>query len=267
MFKFGSWNVNNRRLRNAHIDILRGQNFDLLAMQEVSRDFHDALTKTDLFKWSLSSLAIRPPQADEGRARCLGVSVFGRIPFQLVSSEVLDVLDFPERALVTRTRSEFGDLTVCSFHIPPGTNWGEIKPQTVKAIATWLSKEGGCILLGIDANAPKIDHPSLAENKWWWADERLLLGPTPLHRLKDAFRIYLNDNPKLLDEILRERPNGPLEISHYRGRGAQRTACRYDFIFVSPDIRVERVKYIFDPALSDHALVVGHLAHLPGLQN
>jgi hypothetical protein len=188
------------------------------------------------------------------------VSIFGRAPFDLESAEVLTKLQFPERTLVVRTRSAAGKATICSFHIPPGASWGIVKPQTEKAIAEWLSAQGGNVIFGIDANTPKTDHPNAAENEWWWADEPLLLGQKPLHQLRDAFRVFLSDQPALFDEIRRVRPSGPLAISHYRGHGSQTTPCRYDFIFFSQDVAVDKVEYIFDKTLSDHALVSGQLA-------
>jgi hypothetical protein len=52
-------------------------------------------------------------------------------------------------------------VTVCSFHIPPGATWKMIKPQTMKAIAEWLALQSGTVVVGMDANSPKTDHPDL----------------------------------------------------------------------------------------------------------
>ncbi|MGE0736607.1 MAG: hypothetical protein AB7P50_17820 [Alphaproteobacteria bacterium] len=261
-FKFGTWNVNGRRLSDAHVEALRRHELDLLALQEVSEGFHAALSKCGVFDWSISSLDLRPPHADEGKSRRIGVSIFGCGQFRLEreTAEVLENLRFPERTLVVRVRSAAGKATICSFHIPPGVSWGVVKPQTEKAIAEWLSEQEGSTIFGIDANAPKTDHPNAAENEWWWEDEPLLLGQKPLHQLRDAFREFVGERPDILEEIRRVRPSGPLAISHYRGRGSKRTACRYDFIFVSQDVAVDKVEYIFDQTLSDHALVVGQFA-------
>lgn len=62
------------------------------------------------------------------------------------------------------------------------------------------------------------------------------------------------------------RPNGPLAVSHVRGNSRKWTECRYDFIYVSTDIRVHHVDYVFDGAIraaSDHALVVADLELQP----
>jgi hypothetical protein len=118
------------------------------------------------------------------------------------------------------------------------------------------------LLFGIDANCPKTDHPDIKRNEWWWEDERLLLGGTPLHQLHDVLRVHLKNNPNELAGILATRPNGPLAVSHVRGNRRKMTECRYDFIYATPDIGIENVVYVFDDtirAVSDHALVIADL--------
>jgi len=261
-FTFGSWNVNGRRLTADHADLISRVECDVLALQEVGVDFHAELTALPLFQWSVSSLTLRPPASSEGRARRLGCSVFGRSPFRLVASGVLAQLAFPERALVVVSDSDAGAITLCSFHTPPGANWGEIKPQTLTAIAKWLAERNGRVVFGIDANAPKTDRPNPVDNEWWWDEEPVLLGPSPAHRLRDAFRVFLEDRPDVMSAICTERPLGPLATSHFRGRGQERTACRYDFIYLTHHFAVEHVAYLMDEAVkagSDHALVAARL--------
>jgi endonuclease/exonuclease/phosphatase family metal-dependent hydrolase len=261
-FRFASWNVNNRNLTDGHLRILREQQIHAVALQEVSAKFHTALTETDLFEWSAFSLDLRPVEAGEGRARRLGCALYGRRPFRLSKPSLVPGLDFPERALVASLKSEKASLTVCSFHTPPGATWGEVKPRTLKTIAQWLPLQLTPLVFGIDANTPKTDHPDIAQNKWWWEDEPLLLGPSPLHALKDALRLYLEDHPDELARAIAARPNGPLAVSHVRGNRRKMTDCRYDFIYISSDVRVRRVEYLFDEsvkAVSDHALVVADL--------
>jgi len=261
-FTFGSWNVNNRRLTTDHTDLISRAQCDVLALQEVGAEFHAELAALPLFQWSISSLALRPPGAEEGRARRLGCSLFGRSPFRLVASGVLGHLAFPERALVAVADAGSSPVTFGSFHTPPGANWGDIKPQTLKALAEWLAAQNGHVVFGIDANAPKTDHPDPAENEWWWDEEPLLLGASPAHPLRDAFRLFLDGRPQAMATIRAERPRGPLAISHYRGRSGTRTACRYDFVYITPEISVEHMTYQYEEAVkacSDHAFVVARL--------
>lgn len=263
-FTFGSWNLNKRSLLRGHIELLRTVDCDLLAVQEATERFHSELSQVNLFDWSVSSLTLRPPGVDEGRARRHGCTIFGRRPFRVDSCKVLTELHFPERALVAHALSDSASVTVCSFHIPPGATWGTIKPQTMKAIAEWLGSQSGSLVVGMDANSPKTDHPDPLKNVWWWKDEPTLLGATPLHRLRDAFRVFLGDRQDVFDAIKTSRPAGPLAISYLRGSGVKNIPCRYDVILVSSDVAVRKVEYLpLDDALSDHALVVSHLEVQP----
>ncbi len=164
------------------------------------------------------------------------------------------------------TTSASGRLTVCSFHIPPGASWGKIKAETQHAIADWLAAKKGSLIFGIDANSPKVDHPTNpGMNVLWRRDSKDKPQLLAVPGLRDAYRVFVKDRPVINSEIPAIPPNGPLAISHYRHRGPQRTPCRYDFIFVSNDIAVGRVDYIntFENKLSDHALVMGDFDFKP----
>ena len=118
------------------------------------------------------------------------------------------------------------------------------------------------VILGIDANAPDVDHPNFAENVWYWDDEPKLLGEERIHDLRDTFRDYLLSNQDMLETIVQDRPKGPLAVSHITGKGSNPKERRYDFIFVTPDIKVKKVEYVFEEACaagSDHALVYAQL--------
>ncbi|MCS6845876.1 MAG: hypothetical protein NZ528_16400 [Caldilineales bacterium] len=260
--RFASWNVNNRKLTRRHIEILHDARPDILALQEVCSALHDALVTEGLFTWDAFSLKLRPPREGEGRSRQLGCSLLGTAGTRLRSCSLVPRLTFPERTLVAIIEGPSGVMTVCSFHIPPGASWGEVKPRTFKVIAGWLERQEGPLVFGIDANCPRFDHPDIQQNEWWWEDEPLLLGPAAPHQLQDVFRVYLEANPKELEAILATRPNGPLAVSHVRGNRQKMTECRYDFIYATPDFEVEKVVYKFDDtirAVSDHALVIADL--------
>jgi len=171
---------------------------------------------------------LRDPNREPSRR--LGCAVFGRSPFQIYSAQLLEELRFPERALIVKINSGL-EMTMCSFHTPPGASWGKTKPQTLRAIAEWLTKQSGHTIFGIDANAPKTDHPMFDQNQWWWEDEPALLRHSPLHELRDCLRLYLAERPRMMEEIVSRRPTGPLAISHIRGNRRKMIECRYDFIY------------------------------------
>jgi hypothetical protein len=171
-------------------------------------------------------------------------------------------LPFPEKCMIVDAEIDETVIKICSFHTPPGVAVKELKPQSLMILAEWLKARHFPVVLGIDANAPKVDHPDIARNKWWWPDEAKLLGEQKIHDLLDSFRDYLMNNPDLLETIVQNRPKGPLAVSHLRGKGPNQKASRYDFIFVTPDIRVKKVEYLFEEACaagSDHALVYAEL--------
>jgi exonuclease III len=260
--RFASWNVNNRNATAGHFAILRRARPDILALQEASPSLHAQILAKRMFAWGLSSLELRPPRTTEGRSRRLGCSLFGSPRFALRSVSTVPTLEFPERSLIARAQSAGGAITVCSFHTPPGTNWGEVKPCTLTTIAQWLSKQRAPLIFGIDANCPKTDHPDIRQNEWWWDEEALLLGVDPIHSLRDVLRVHLAKHPAEFARAVAARPNGPLAISHVRGNHRKRTDCRYDFVYATPDVEVEKVTYVFDNrirSVTDHALIVADL--------
>jgi endonuclease/exonuclease/phosphatase family metal-dependent hydrolase len=264
--RFASWNVNNRKLIAPHLEIFRAVRPDVMALQECSAAFHDALAANDVFACGASSLELRPPRQVEGRSRRLGCSLFAARPLQITACSLVPRLAFPERTLVATVRSRGAILTVCSFHAPPGASWGSIKPRTLRTIARWLVAQPAPLVFGIDANCPKTDHPDIQKNEWWWDDEPLLLGESPLHKLRDVFRVHLANNPTELARVVAARPNGPLAVSHLRGNRRITTECRYDFVYATADVSVEKVVYMFDEIvrrLSDHAFVVADLVVTP----
>jgi len=103
--KFASWNVNNRLLQESHLELLSKVNSDILALQEVNPKFYNALSNTNLFTFSVFSPLLRQHHKTYRKARRLGCALFGKTPFTIVSSFLLDDVPFPERALVVRLKS------------------------------------------------------------------------------------------------------------------------------------------------------------------
>jgi exonuclease III len=165
-----------------------------------------------------------------------------------------------------------GTLTACSFHIPNGSDYQDIKREVGDEMANWLTKKRTRTVCGIDANSPEIDHPDTTKIKLYKYDSRLLLGRNPIHNLKDACRVYLNAHPEIMRpiEILREQ--GPLFtsfINYKHDENKTPVPHRYDHIYITPDIKVSSLKYLdihakvyddSDKRLSDHAMVVTDLS-------
>lgn len=133
----------------------------------------------------------------------------------------------------------------------------------------------GPTILGADANTLEVDALDFDRTRTHWhtGQRRLkglrgddaLWGPCKVHGLRDALRAWLDVHPERLKEIRRQRPDGPLGISHRTGirGGNPGTPRRFDSIWVSDHWSVKDVKYLYEEGLNaggDHAVVVADLA-------
>lgn len=260
--RFASWNLGGLRRPLGQIDLISRLGCDIVALQEVTAAHHQAILAAGFFEWAAFSLDKRPPQRGEGRHRRLGCAVYGRSPLRLHDFDLLDGVPFPEKGLVVRVATPAGDLTACSFHVPPGVTHGLLKNDAVRGLAAFLGGQAARTVVGIDANSPKRDRWDIEQNDWWRQDEPALLGPRPLHGLRDAFRLVLDREPAYRRFLERSSPAGPLDVSYIRGHGSGATRCRYDFIYVTPDIDVGFAQYRYAESLtagSDHAIVLADL--------
>lgn len=263
VIRMASWNVNGRRASARQLAFVESLGCDLLALQEITAEGFDGWRSSGLFQHAASSLELRPVQEGEGCARRLGCALFARSGLGLGEPALIPGVPFPERTLLAPVEGTERPLTMCSVHIPPGSSWKHLKSESLTTIADWLAGQSGDVLLGLDANAPHVDHPDHRLNQWWRAGEVDLLGHAPRHRLVDAYRRYLGDHPGQMADIAKDHPEGPLAMSYDRGRGHGRSIpCRYDFILVPPRVEVVDLRYLYEEALqagSDHGLVVAEL--------
>jgi endonuclease/exonuclease/phosphatase family metal-dependent hydrolase len=168
----------------------------------------------------------------------------------------------PERTLIGEIEGGVGHFTAASLAAPPGVRWGVGKLRQKERIAAWLRDRTGPVVFGMDANTPKWDRHDFADTEWWDDREAVLHGVERAHDLRDVYREHLSQNPEERARIGGERPDGPLQVSFERGRGSSKTACRYDFIYASPEFVVRSASYLYDDALtagSDHALIIAEL--------
>jgi endonuclease/exonuclease/phosphatase family metal-dependent hydrolase len=165
---------------------------------------------------------------------------------------------------------DVGDVrtTVVSYHAPTGVQHQGRKPEQAVRLARWLRDLDGPVILAGDFNTPSLDPPDFDRVRTHWhtgdahlegaPGDDLLVGPEPIHSLRDALRTYLSDRPEELDAIRARRPEGPLEVSHRTGEG-DHNRYRYDAIWLSPEFEVSSVAYHYDDACeagTDHALVL-----------
>jgi exonuclease III len=257
-FTFATWNVNHLKFRDSHLEFLRGIKPDILALQEVHEDLFINLSSSNLF--SDSHYTVHYLQDDSKLSH--PCAILSSADIRLRNPSLISDLPFPEKCMIVDAELDTTMIKVCSFHTPPGSRVKKLKPRSLVMLAEWLMNRDRPVILGIDANAPDVDHPNLAENVWYWDDEPKLLGEQKIHDLRDAFRDYLDNNPDLEATIEQNGPEGPLAVSHITGKGRSQTERRYDFIFITPEIKVMCVEYLFEEACaagSDHALVYAKL--------
>ncbi len=250
-----SWNLNGLGKQNGRIEFLRSLEPDIAILLEATPSFYESLKEHRYLTHIACSLDHCFGQ--EKRKRPLGV-VIGSPRFPMDGVTLLPEMPVAERALVGRVMVGNQAVDVCGFHAPPGVNWGNVKSDAYAALSTWLVSRSSPIVLGMDGNSPKLDHPDHSKSEFWRPNEDLILSANVQHRLRDSYRLFLDANPEAMNKVRGERPDGPLALSYDRGK-ATSVPCRYDFVFVSPDFRVHRVDYPYSQSVeagSDHSAVV-----------
>ena len=239
--------------------LLADQHPDILLLQDVGPSAVNAVADSHLWDhiadtWSLP----HPPGTIVRRGGCL-IAVKG----DWVLTSTLPTLDalLSNRALAVTAIHGQAALTLLSCYAPTNTGLGrKQRPAYFAALAAWLSIVSAPVVLGMDANGPRLDHPDIEQSKWWAQEEALVLGagaPT-----EDVLHLWYTDHPAELKRRVQYYPNGPLADSYHRGRKGKYLRCRYDSIRVSPSISVTDVCYLYEEAVragSDHALIVADI--------
>jgi endonuclease/exonuclease/phosphatase (EEP) superfamily protein YafD len=188
---------------------------------------------------------------------------------------VLDSGPLPEQVLTALVDIGGIEVTVASYHAPPGVTWFEKKPAQAVAFAQQLAAVVGPVLFGADANTPRVDAIDFALTRTHWhtgarklkgaPGDDLLFGPEKIHWLDDGLRRYLETHPAELSKLQADRPEGPLAVSYRTGKRKAHpgTDRRFDSIWVSNHFAVDAIAYPYDASIaagSDHAAVVADLS-------
>ena len=265
--KVGSWNL---KFGQADSGLIADRGLDLLMIQEVKPDSFQRFLKH--FSGGVhamdSSLSDAPPAAGHG------VALLWSDRFELCDSFLPKHMIRPHQFLVCDLAfvKHAGFFQACSFHGMNGEQGddGFDKPRFTMQVAKWLEDQQGPVIIGMDANSPEVDHPDFARTEChfdWLGPrnfERSLLGPDARHRLVDVYRTWLEQDPKRMKQVIKERPEGPLAISHRSGSKKAGKPRRYDHILATRgDFQVVEAAYEYDGAIamkSDHALVTATLS-------
>lgn len=278
VLRIATWNLNYRSLDVAPTlgELIRRSGVDLALLQEANPGSLDAVREAAGLDWAVSAFdAGAPlPVARSGRRRVAAVAGRGERPSCF---GLLPGLELPERAVFASVTTPLGPLTVVSYHAPPGVSWGQVKVDHAHALLRWIDDTPRLLVVGADANTPDIDHPDPAQVRTHWhtgmrklhglPGDDVTFGGAPQHRLRDAYRRWLDEHPDIKEDIQRERPSGPLAISHRTGKRktSPGTPRRFDALWVSPDLAVRSAQYDYTGGVaagSDHALVIADLARI-----
>ena len=261
-------------------ELLRREGVDVVLLQEANVSSLEVLRDAAGLDWAVTAYDAGAPYPGgrSGRGRVTAVAGRGDEP---TLARILPDLPLPERMVFARISTPLGPITMASYHAPPGVSHGFVKVQHAHALRDWVDTTGGPIVVGADANTPLVDHPEPGRVRTHWHTGSLKLrgrdgddvvfGGAPEHRLRDAYRLYLQDHPQTWEEINRQRPDGPLAVSHRTGKRTTfpGTPRRFDTLWVSPRFGVRAMSYDYDGAVaagSDHALVVAELTPSGGFE-
>lgn len=253
-FTIVDWNVNGFALKGQP-ELLSSLAWDVALLQEVTRETWPRFRQlADAGGVAFDHLPVLA--GDDPR---YATAVLTRPKARLRAFEVLNDVPSPERAAIAAVEVGGRRASACSWAAPPGVSWGSAgKGRQVARYAAWLRARSGPVIVGIDRNAPKWERQELAEDVWWNDHEPLLYGPDRVHDLRDGYRELVARDRDLQQAIASERPEGPLAVTHRR----RATDCRYDAIYVSPELDVISVDHLWEEARaagSDHAAVIATL--------
>jgi hypothetical protein len=241
------------------LGLLADQHTDITLLQDVGPSAVRAVADSRLWRSLVDSWSVLPcDSAVPHRGGCL-IAAADRWSLE----PLLAVPDAPspQRTLAVTAAHDTVTVTILSCYAPTNTGPGrQERLRYFNALATLLSAIPAPVVLGMDANGPRVDHPDIDESKWWTEEEALVVGTGA--RTEDVLRLWYASHPVELRRRVQYYPNGPLADSYHRGRKGKYLRCRYDSIRVSPGIRVLDVRYLYDDAIragSDHALVIADI--------
>ena len=239
--------------------LLADQNPNILLLQDVGPSAVRAVADSHLWDHIVDTWSF--PISSQGVARRGGCLIAATGEWVLGSALPVPDLLLSNHSLAVTATHTGSALTLLSCYAPTNTGPGKTeRPRAFSALADWLSSAPCPVVLGMDANGPRVDHPDIEQNRWWTQEEALVLGAGT--RTEDVLRLWYADHPAELKRRVRYYPNGPLADSYHRGRRGKYLRCRYDSIRISPGIGVTDVRYLYEDAVragSDHALVVADI--------
>lgn len=264
-----SWNIrySSKDSTNRRVEHLKSLEWDLVALQEVSKPAWSVLSRSAIFssgEFTLDAFGIRSPDRHTH-----GVAVISRNPDLGISSpQLLPGIPKVERGLSVKIDGLARPFKMVSWHAPNAASEGEpTKMKGYSGFTTWLESVDHPCIACFDGNhwnpGTSLDSPDPPKPGDKFFAESLFFSRGATHHLRDALLEYLKTSPDSYHRILDELPNGPLGVSYIRkGSGKILIKDRFDYIFASPEFTVNSCTYEYEQAVaagSDHGTVIAEL--------
>lgn len=237
--------------------LLADQHTDIALLQDVGPSAVRAVVDSRLWSHVMDAWSLPFSSPVARRSGCLIAAADDWQPIPMPTHDPL----LAHRSLAVTAAFGGTTVTLLSCYAPTNSGQGRTgRPRYFSSLASWLSAMATPVVLGMDANGPRMDHPDIGQTKWWNEEEALVFGTGA--QTEDVLRLWYADHPAELKRRTQYYPHGPLADSYHRGRKGKYLRCRYDSIRVSPAINVTDVHYLYDEAIragSDHALVVADI--------
>jgi endonuclease/exonuclease/phosphatase family metal-dependent hydrolase len=264
-----SWNLKypGRNAAKKRVAYLGDREWDVLTLQEVSPRAREALRASELAEDAAFGLDLLGEPILGWRH---GAAVLTRNGYRIRSATLLSGIPKPERGVSAAVAGpdQADTVRVVSWHAPNASGEGvRVKMHGYRGLLEHIGPISEPLILGFDSNhwnrSTELEPapPGPEHNAHYL--ENLFFSNAPPHRLRDAYLVFLAERPSLYAEVLRRSPEGPLATSYVRGK----TADRFDYIFCSPEFRVDFCGYDFEFAVqagSDHGSVHASVTRRPG---
>jgi hypothetical protein len=258
--RVASWNVDGwHTMRDRQLRLLDNSGAHLALLQEVTPTSLDRLLEAG-WRGTSSLELVADGHTERGGARPrFACAVLVRGDVTVVASSLVAGAPSPVRASMTRLAVKGSALTAISAALPPGSMWGrDAKVAQADAIARAVQDAGTPVVIGMDRNGPRFERWQPAETEWWPEDPVHFFDDGAPHGCGDVLDRWYASNPAALRDALRERPDGPREVSYVERRADPPLRRRYDLILASSELEVLNVRYRYRNAIeagSDHGLV------------
>jgi endonuclease/exonuclease/phosphatase family metal-dependent hydrolase len=268
VIRFATWNVSwISRSDAAHgrkIAYLLARDWDVLALQEVTPEFVEAIRTA-----GVADECCYPGDLRGGR---FASALLGRNGFTFTRRSLIAELPRPRQGIAAYVTGDGDAFEVLSWHAPNAARKADrpLKRAGYVAFIAWAEARQGPLLVGTDANhgsfySREEDFPGspfkvgFPRDEWWEENEWWTRADPDL---RDAWIQYLADNPEVLARVRGEWKGGPSAVSYTRGSKAAPVPDRFDYVLASPEFSVRSVDYDYEgsrAAGSDHAFLSAEL--------